>query len=84
MTENAFVKKTPIAEIPKRNRGAGGVFIHKANENTGNVIGIVTHEGELLYRSGREWLKLAVDDVPVCSKASMGKKVKRTTVNRLV
>ncbi|WP_018962955.1 DNA gyrase/topoisomerase IV subunit A [Coprothermobacter platensis] len=84
MTENAYVKKTPAADIPKRRRGAAGVFIHKANENTGPVIGVSCSNDELLYRAGREWRKLSVKDVRVCSKVSMGKKVLRTTINRLV
>lgn len=83
MTENAYAKRTDIDEIPKRNRGAAGVFIHKANETTGPVIGVSCNEN-MLYRSGREWLPLSMSDIPVCSKASMGKKVLRTLINRLV
>ena len=75
VTENGYGKLTRPEEYTAHHRGGGGMTAHNLTDKTGGLVGIrcvTTDDDLLLINDGGVVIRMSIEDIRVCGRASQG------------
>ena len=75
VTENGYGKLTRPEEYTAHHRGGGGMTAHNLTDKTGELVGIrcvTTDDDLLLINDGGVVIRMSIEDIRVCGRASQG------------
>lgn len=82
ITRNGYGKRTDTEDFAPQNRGGKGVFCHKTNEKTGELVGIALvgqEDDAMLITDLGIIIRIAVEEIPVYGRHTSGVIVMRTS-----